>query len=109
MTSRRLKASTMAGIIALTISLSPWIVSAHDGDLTVIHACVQAASAQTRIVGPNDECRQTETAVHWSIVGPPGPQGPAGPVGPVGPQGPPGSQGPPGPAASMPIDEDTAI
>jgi hypothetical protein len=70
----------------------------------VIHACVQRASDQVRLVGANGACTRGETALHWSIAGAQGPSGPAGPSGlpgpngPVGPQGPQGPSGPEGPA-----------
>jgi hypothetical protein len=73
----------------------------------VIHACVQRASDQVRIVGANGGCTRGETAVHWSIAGAQGPSGPAGPSGlpgpsgPVGPQGPQGPSGPEGPAGPL--------
>lgn len=66
------------------------------GDPNMIHACVGNILSVTRIVGPNGSCLAgRETAVHWSIQGPPGPQGATGPQGPQGPAGPPGGAGPP--------------
>jgi hypothetical protein len=59
---------------------------------------VNPVSGEVKIVGPNDTCPSThQTAMDWSIQGPPGPQGPTGPQGPAGPQGAPGPQGPAGP------------
>lgn len=68
-----------------------------------IYACVQKSSNQVRIVASAADCRNTETAVQWAVIGPPGPQGPAGPVGPQGPQGlqgPTGATGAAGPAGA---------
>ncbi|HEU0106250.1 MAG TPA: hypothetical protein VFT38_08775 [Vicinamibacteria bacterium] len=96
----------LTGVLCATLGvalLAPRPADADGGDPTVIHACVQKSSQQVRIVGPNDACRSTETAVHWSIVGPTGPAGvpgaagPTGPQGVVGPTGPQGLVGPTGP------------
>lgn len=39
-------------------------------------ACVQQSSQQVRIVSATEPCRQSETRLPWSIVGPSGPPGP---------------------------------
>lgn len=97
------------GLAALLVALTglgvATVVTAHGGDTSMIHACVSQGGpgdnddddrrpGRVRIVGPNDPCRGRETAVHWSILGP---QGPQGPQGPPGPQGAAGAQGPAGP------------
>ena len=73
----------------LVVLAGATIASAHGGDASVIHACVHNVSSIARIVDPNGACHPEETAVHWSIVGPQGPQGPQGPAGPPGAAGPP--------------------
>ncbi len=101
---------SVAGFLVVwLITAFSTLAYADGGDPNLIHACVAQGTQQVRIVRPNDVCRQTETAVHWSIVGPQGPAGPAGPQGPpgaqgvqgvpgaAGPQGPEGPQGPVGP------------
>lgn len=82
------------------------MVSAHGGDSSIIHACVQQSSELVRIVGANDVCRIDETAVDWTIVGPQGAQGPQGGTGPQGPQGP---SGPPGPAFPIMCPPDSVL
>ena len=80
------------------------LASAHGCDTTPIHACVNSSDGTLRIVGANDTCKKSETALDWNIVGPVGPAGPqglkgdTGPQGQQGPQGVQGSQGPQGPA-----------
>ncbi|HUF92004.1 MAG TPA: hypothetical protein VMR23_06485 [Candidatus Limnocylindria bacterium] len=80
-------------LLAFLAILGPVTAEAHGGDASVIHACVHRSSQQVRIVGPNDQCRRPEIAVHWSGAGAPGPQGPQGPQGPAGPPGPQGAPG----------------
>lgn len=75
----------------------PLMVGADGGNPNLIHACVQKSAGRVRIVGPNEECRSSETSVHWAITGPQGPVGPQGPQGLPGPIGQPGPAGPPGP------------
>jgi hypothetical protein len=59
-----------------------------------------------RLVAASEPCRERETRISWSAVGPLGPQGPQGLAGPAGPQGPAGvagqngAQGPQGPAGA---------
>ena len=56
------------------------LVSAHGGDASLIHSCVQNLSPGTnvRIMDLFQTCRRFETAVDWNVSGPPGPAGPAG-------------------------------
>lgn len=51
---------------------------------TVIRACVQQSSLQTRIIGPNETCRGTESLVTWNQQGAVGAQGPKGDKGDPG-------------------------
>lgn len=66
----------------------------HGGDTTKIHGCVVKDTKYVRIVGASDNCKSNETALDWSVQGPPGVPGASGPVGPAGEQG---EQGPAGP------------
>lgn len=72
------------------------MVSAHGADITKIHACVKN-NGEIRIVGANESCKDSQSALDWNIQGPQGPAGPQGPKGDPGPAGPPGPQGPAGP------------
>ena len=83
---RSMMLGIVIGVFLLTPLLAPLIADAHGGVLGVIHGCVQQGSLQVRIVGPDDACRDVETAIHWSIIGPQGPAGPQGQSGPPGPQ-----------------------
>jgi len=87
----------------LTMSLMTWVVSAHGGDTTLIHACVivskpdddknddkveaenndrvKSRLGSIRIVGENETCRRNEMPLDWNIQGEPGPAGPPGPSG----------------------------
>ena len=90
--------STKTCLVTTALSLAlPLVASAHSGnnDPGVIHACVSNSTLAVRIVGVAGSCltspaSKVETAVHWSIVGPPGATGAIGPAGPAGPQGPSG-------------------
>ena len=48
---------------------------AHGGDTNLIHGCVRKITGVLRVVGANDTCLPTETALDWNIQGPPGPAG----------------------------------
>ncbi len=51
---------------AIIISLSLYsIVSAHGGDVSLIHACIGDVNGRTTIVGVNDTCGTNETALDW--------------------------------------------
>jgi hypothetical protein len=88
-------------ITAFLSMMGVMYVSAHGGDLTLIHACANNRSGAVRIVTPTTTCDGRETPLDWNIQGPMGPQGPEGvqgsqgEVGPPGPQGEPGTGGPP--------------
>lgn len=99
-------------LLVTLLSMSGIIyVSAHGGDVTLIHACVNNRNGAVRIVGASTTCDASkETALDWSIqgpkgdtgdVGPMGPQGEMGPAGPQGSQGPQGEQGLAGPVGPM--------
>jgi hypothetical protein len=90
--------------------LTPAPASGHGGnsDPNVVHACVHNVTKIVRVVGVGGTCvtapmTHAETAAHWTIVGPSGPQGATGPAGPqgssgaAGETGATGSQGPAGP------------
>jgi hypothetical protein len=66
---------------ALGVAAGTFLVSAHGGDTSKIHACVKNSNGTLRIVGANDTCANNETALDWNIQGPPGPSGPPGPTG----------------------------
>lgn len=68
-------------------------VSAHGGDVTFIHACVNNRSGAIRIVSASTTCDVREASLDWGIQGPAGPQGPKGDTGDIGPMGPQGPQG----------------
>jgi Collagen triple helix repeat (20 copies) len=76
-------------------------VSAHGGDTTLIHSCVNQ-NGGINIVGANQTCGQNQTALDWNIqgvagpIGPQGIQGVAGPIGPTGATGATGTTGPQG-------------
>jgi len=78
-------------VVMLSMS-SVMYVSAHGGDVTLIHACVNNRTGAVRIVTPTTACDTSkETALDWGIQGP---KGDKGDVGPMGPQGPEGKTGP---------------
>jgi hypothetical protein len=80
------------------------LVSAHGGDTSLIHSCVNENSGTVKIVGASDSCKTNETALDWNIQGPTGPAGPTGPQGPTGdtgPTGPTGATGATGPAGPV--------
>ena len=86
--------------VVLISLMSVTLVSAHGGNTTLIHSCVNNTSGEIKIVGANSNCPSNYRALDWNIQGPAGQQGtigPAGPMGPVGPVGPIGSIGPVGP------------
>ena len=86
---------TGAWVLAFTVALLFLPRTGIDAQSQHIYACVHKSSAQVRIVSSAADCRNTETAVMWNVVGP---QGPIGPPGPAGPQGAEGDMGPRGPS-----------
>lgn len=81
------------GLVAGQVGL----VSAHGGDVALIHACVNDSSGTLKIVGADQECGNGWSPLDWNIMGPQGDPGPAGPQGDPGPAGPQGDPGPAGP------------
>ena len=70
-------------------------ISAHGGDASRIHGCVDNRSGALRIIGATQNCTANrETALDWNIAGPQGSQGIQGPEGPSGPAGSPGAGSP---------------
>lgn len=96
------KTAVVVGVLCLVVAGS-LAVAAADTDGDVIHACYQKNSGQIRIVDGPEDCRNTEFAVLWNVVGPPGidgadgEQGPSGFPGADGAPGPQGETGPEGP------------
>ncbi len=82
-------------LLVVTLSLSSVVyVSAHGGDLTLIHACVNNRTGSVRIVSATSTCdANKETTLDWGIQGPKGDKGDVGPMGPQGPKGDIGPQG----------------
>ena len=87
----------LGGVIVGGLTLA----SAHGGDATQIHACVNPAG-QIRIVLPTDTCKTNEATLDWNVQGIQGIQGVQGiqgiqgiqgEVGPIGPTGLRGIQG----------------
>ena len=116
-------------LIVILLGMSSVIyVSAHGGDGSLIHACVNNRSGAVRIVNASSTCDGSkETPLDWNIQGvqgiqgpqgsqgepglqgaqglpgaqgEQGPQGSEGPMGPQGGQGPVGPMGPQGPAGT---------
>jgi hypothetical protein len=82
-------------LVALLSLSSVMYVSAHGGDVTLIHACVTNRTGAVRIVSATTTCdANKETTLDWGIQGPKGDKGDTGDVGPMGPQGPEGKTGP---------------
>lgn len=80
--SRYRRPLSRALVVLLSALLLPPVLAsrseADGGDRSVIHACVKVQQGTTRIVGANDRCGPSETAVHWNITGPQEPADPAG-------------------------------
>jgi hypothetical protein len=78
----------VVAVVASAVSIG---ALAHGGDTAKIHGCVVKYVKFVRIVGANENCLSSETALDWNAQGPPGlpgatgPQGPAGATGPAGP------------------------
>jgi hypothetical protein len=87
----------LLALAVMLISLaSATFVSAHGGNIALIHSCVNNTSGEIKIISANATCPSNYRALDWNIQGPAGQQGPIGPVGPMGPQGLQGEQGPQG-------------
>ena len=85
-------------LIAVLLGMTGvFYVSAHGGDATLIHACVNKRSGDIRIITATTVCdSDRETALDWGVQGPKGDKGDTGAVGSAGPPGPQGPQGEPG-------------
>ena len=64
-------------IAALTVAGAAFglgvYTSAHGGDTSRIHGCVDNRTGALRVVGATQNCTASrETALDWSIAGPPG-------------------------------------
>lgn len=91
---------TGKGVVAaaLTVAVTLGAAGAQStGGAALIHACVKAQTGQLRLVGADESCLASETAVEWNQQGIQGEQGPRGEQGPQGPQGERGETGPAGP------------
>ena len=82
----------IGGVVVLLLAVGVTVALANGTD---IHACVKD-NGEIRIVDGSDDCKNSETALEWNIVGPDGPSGSSGADGSDGAQGPAGPQGPPG-------------
>ena len=75
-------------LVALLSMSGVMYVSAHGGDVTLIHACVTNRTGAVRIVSATTTCdANKESALDWGIQGPKGDKGDTGPKGPQGPAG----------------------
>src|SRR6185369_526067 len=92
-----LSPKSFAAYAVILISLmSVTLVSAHGGNIALIHSCVNNTSGEIKIIAANATCPSNYRSLDWNIQGPAGQQGAIGPVGPVGPVGPLGPIGPQG-------------
>ena len=81
-------------------------VSAQIPTNGVFYACVRLdkdadEGRLARLVAADEPCKQKETRVQWSVIGPQGPQGPTGATGGQGLQGLPGQPGATGATGSI--------
>jgi hypothetical protein len=86
-------------LIGLVAAGAAGLVSAHNGDPTQIHACVnQGATPRGQVIiysapgltggePATSTCGTRGTSVDWNAQGIPGAQGPTGPTGATGPRG----------------------
>jgi hypothetical protein len=81
-------------IFALGALLCAGVAYASKGG-SQINACAKKKRGTLYLAGDKG-CRPGDSAVAWSIKGPPGEKGPAGAAGAPGPQGPQGAKGSPG-------------
>ena len=88
--------SLVAFVVILLSLVSVTYVSAHGGNVALIHSCVNNTSGEIKIIAATANCPSNYRPLDWNIQGPAGQQGPIGPVGPVGPIGPVGPMGPQG-------------
>src|SRR6186713_3531880 len=92
-------------LVGLVAAGAAGLVSAHGGDPTQIHACVnQAATPRGQVIiysapglagsDPSSTCGTRGTPVDWGSQGAAGVTGPSGVTGAVGATGPSGTSGP---------------
>ena len=91
MNGKMRKIGISVGLVLVLAVAATWAWAQDCG--TTYHACVKNSGAMFLVTGP-DDCKNNETYITWSQVGP---AGPAGPQGDPGPKGDPGPQGDPGP------------
>ena len=65
--------SVIETFTVMSLGISMPLVYADGGDTSLVHACVKA-NGTVRITSANASCDAHETAVHWRITGPQGPQ-----------------------------------
>ena len=80
---------SLFGLAALACLSAATAVPVRAG--TVINACVSNQNGAMRVVASAANCKPSETAIAWNVVGPQGPPGPPGQQGVQGEQGPPGT------------------
>lgn len=84
------------GLTVLIILALFLYIAVHAQSGNTIQGCYKNSDGTLRQVNSPSDCKQNETSISWSIVGPQGPQGiqgVPGTQGPAGPQGPPGISG----------------
>jgi len=94
---RTLRAFGIA-VLAVGFITAPALAQVFPG--STIDACVHTGDRHFRVVPSGEPCKNNETRIQWTVVGPQGPKGDTGATGAQGPQGPvglDGSQGPTGP------------
>ncbi len=75
---QRLKTITLfacAMLMGYIGSRAAAVASAHGGDATQIHACVNPGNGTIYMVAPDEACGPNQVALDWSIQGPAGPSG----------------------------------
>ena len=86
-THPRLASASLLGSVLIVVAGTVVFASIPDS-AGVIHGCYNSVNGVLRVIdSATQECRQSETSISWSQVGPagaPGPQGPPGPSGVVG-------------------------
>jgi hypothetical protein len=85
-------------LAVLVVPLAAGVAYATIPDPTgTIHACYSKSGGTLRVIDASvTNCKSGETALDWSVQGPPGPAGAQGAQGLQGPQGVPGPAGAPG-------------
>jgi hypothetical protein len=66
----------LTSVLGLALAGLPSAASAHGGDATLIHACVNKSSGEVKIVAPAASCKPHDIAVDWpATAAPPPPAG----------------------------------